>query len=155
MNKEKIEKELKELKKNRKIFRILGYSFFGASILTAIASLLCFTLIEIPEGEINIIGYTLFSLSDLLMTSSIVMFLLGYFLFAFKIAIREQALYKMNHNIQVNNININPDIVDAKAVVNDRDQELLEQYRKLKDQGIISEEDFKKKEEELTNNKRS
>lgn len=141
-----LEKELNKLKKNRKIFTILGYTFLGLGLAFCITSILCFNLIYVTEGNINVYGQIFLSFSGVCFTASIILFLLRFFLYSVNIRFYSNIvdIAKKGNN---NNV-----VVDAKYTEKplSRDEELLNQYKELYKQGIISEEDYKKKEEELT-----
>lgn len=141
-----LEKELNKLKKNRKIFTILGYTFLGLGLAFCITSILCFNLIYATEGNINVYGQIFLSFSGVCFTASIILFLLRFFLYSVNIRFYSNIvdIAKKGNN---NNV-----VVDAKCTEKplSRDEELLNQYKELYKQGIISEEDYKKKEEELT-----
>lgn len=164
----KLQSEIEHYKKNRKIFTILAIIFasiFGACFIAALIYYYFNKgIIDGSEAFTNeyIIYMVLMGIGEFFGNAAIAMFILRFFLGTYKIRQREMAIrffsMKMNQgqDSPLNNEfseNVNFVDVGSKEVKVDHNKELLEEYRKLKDQGLISEEDFKKKEEELTNNK--
>ncbi len=146
----KLEDEVNKNKKNKLLFSILGYSLLGLSISCFIASLLCFNLMNLQDNTYNIPGQICLGIGGFSFLLSMAMFLIRFFLFSFYLDLSEEMLKALKNGGSSDLITIKIKEPQNDDEPNQRDKELLEQYKNLKDQGIISEEDYKKKEEELT-----
>ncbi len=151
IDKKTIEKELKSLYKRRRVFTILGFSFLGVGGVLLFLSIY-FSSIKINDVVDLINSLVIMPLSNLLVTASLVMFILRSVLFNRQIAIRQMLLIDPSavnvFNAKGENVEIK-DTVDVKEAPKSHNQELLEQYENLYKQGYISQEDLDKKKEEL------
>ena len=145
-DKNKLEKEINSMMRKRRLFMILGFSFLGGAMTFSIISSILETLYN-NNDTVILICALLLSLASLLFAASITMFILRSALFNARI---------YNRRIIINNASntakSNDDVVtvDVKEMPKTHEQELLEQYENLYKQGLISEEDFNKKKEELS-----
>ena len=149
------EDKVNKLKKNKKLFSILGYTFLGLSITCFIASFLCFELINLPDNTYNIPGQILISVGGFSFLVSMTMFLLRFFLCSINLGLSEEILKALKNGGSSEFVTIKVKESKDDDEISAIDKKLLEQYKKLKDQGIISEEDYKKKEEELTHSSKN
>ncbi len=137
-NKEKLQAEIISLKKHRKVFYILGFSFLGLSIALAITSI----IISLTIKDSDLFMYFAY-FASVSMSASVTMFILGITLFSFRI---NRRIYLLDQGIYETNMMVNKEDVIVKS----KEEELLDQYANLLKQGYITQEDFDKKKEELT-----
>ncbi len=146
IDKNNLEKEIKSLYKKRRVFTILGFSFLGAGATLLFLSIY-FSVMKISDVVDLINVMLILPLSNLLITASLVMFILRSVLFNRRIAVRQLLLIDPTAFDDLNNANV--ETVDVKEMPKSHNQELLEQYENLYKQGYISKEDLDKKKEEL------
>ncbi len=146
IDKNNLEKEIKSLYKKRRVFTILGFSFLGVGATLLFLSIY-FSVMKISDVVDLINVMLILPLSNLLITASLVMFILRSVLFNRRIAVRQLLLIDPTAFDDLNNANV--ETVDVKEMPKSHNQELLEQYENLYKQGYISKEDLDKKKEEL------
>ncbi len=161
MDKEKLLNEIKILEKRRKLFLILALTFLGISVILYILSVTFEVMFNANQN--NYLYFTLaitFSVvSSVLLSGSIALLVIRTAVFGTKINNRKMALMGFdpnNFNNQFQNTykdsyikKDNGETVDVKPVEDNPYADLLKQYEELYKKGLISEEDFNKKKEEL------
>ena len=145
-NKEQLQKEIDSLMRNRKIFFILAMAFFGVSAALAIASIVVGAKDIGSELFANLAYY-----SGIALMVAVTMLILRSVLFTFRINVRRamiDGVISMDDQGQyVRTVDVKPVEETPKSLT--REEELVKQYEDLYKQGFISEEDYKKKKEEI------
>lgn len=158
IDKEQLKKEIAELTRKRKIFSILAFTFLGVAVASLIAGLsLAIVINSQGQSASDALIYTYWILdwvSSGFLTASLVMFVIRSFVYSSKIRIRQMLISGEYQDYTGPNPYAQANTVDVKPVPEEkektRDEMLLEQYKDLCDRGIISKEDYQKKEEELS-----
>lgn len=149
IDKKQIQKEIDSLRRNQKIFFILGLSFFGVALALSIAAFVLF--FKDVGGDLF---FYLAQLGGTMLMVAITMLILRTALFTFRINVR---LAMLQGIVTIDEKGQYVPTVDVKPVpeekVKSKEEELVDQYENLYKQGHISKEDFEKKKKEILEGK--
>lgn len=147
-NKESIEqynKEIASLVKSAFIMRIVGYVVLAvAVILFIVGTILIYR--NLDNEEKLTYSYLVVELGSVFFSASIALFVVRIAVFNTKIRNR---LIRIEYLVQTQNINNNQPPIDNDPKYSQKDLDLVNEYKKLLDQGLITEEDFDKKKKEI------
>lgn len=157
MNKEQLKLEIEKFKKRRVLFLILAIVLFaGALAFFIIGFMVMYKSSSIQENFQE--AYSYLTCSSLCLTAGIASLIIRTAVYGFKIAVR-QKIINGEADPFINNSMFNKQdlgTVDVKDIqveqtkVQTREEQLLDQYAELLKQGLITQEDFNKKKEELS-----
>ena len=137
---EQYQKEIASLKKNAMIIRIVAYGLFTVGLALFIIAVILALRSDSEEIPTNVV--LLSEGSSVLLSAALALAIIRVAVFNTRIRNR---LYRIEYLSQVQNINNDP----IPPMHNQKELDLVEQYRNLLNQGLITQEDFDKKKAEI------
>ena len=142
---EQYNKEIASLVRSAVIIRIVGYICLAIAVVLMILGAV-FVVKNADNEEKLYYSYIIVESGSIFFSASIALFVIRVAVFNTRIRNR---LIRIEYLRQTQNINNNQPPIDNNPKYSQKDLDLVNEYKKLLDQGLISQEDFDQRKKEI------
>ena len=142
---EQYNKEIASLVRSAVIIRIVGYVCLAIAVVLMILGAV-FVVKNADNEEKLYYSYIIVESGSIFFSASIALFVIRVAVFNTRIRNR---LIRIEYLRQTQNINNNQPPIDNNPKYSQKDLDLVNEYKKLLDQGLISQEDFDQRKKEI------